>query len=380
MKILYIARSTLYGVYGGDTVQIVSTAKYLRRQGVIVDIKLSHEKINYKEYDLLHLFNITRPADAFVHVENSGLPYVISTIFLDHEESQKADKGIRGMASKYISADKIEYVKTIARWLKNGESIKSRQYLYYGHKGSIVRLVNGASMLLPNSENEYIRFVNRYQVTAPHTVIYNGIDTEVFGGYKKQETVHDPMLVLCVGRIEGNKNQLNLIRALNDTPFKLKLVGKPAPNHMKYYEQCRKAASDNISFEGFISQEELIRHYMSAKVHVLPSWNETCGLSSMEAAYMNCNIVISAKGDTVEYYGNDAWYCDPGSPQSIYDAVVKASEAPLNDKLHDKILTEYNWQKAAIDTLMVYKEVLNMEPTVKMKEVHPYEEQIKVTI
>jgi len=380
MRVLFIARSTLYNVYGGDTVQILSTAKYLQRLGVSVDIKLSNEKIDYKAYDLMHIFNIIRPADVLVHVKRSGLPYVISTIFLDHSEYQKTSTGIRSLLSKVLSADKIEYVKAIARWVKNGEAIRSWQYIYAGHRNSVIHLAEKAAFLLPNSENEYIRFVNRYQAPMPHKVIYNGIDPEVFFDHNQSQAAHDPMEVLCVARIEGNKNQLNLIKALNNTPFRLKLIGKPAPNHMKYYDLCRKTAADNISFEGFVPLEELVKNYLSAKVHVLPSWNETCGLSSMEAAYMNCNIVVTAKGDTTEYYGNDAWYCDPGSPDSIYDAIVKASQAPLTSKLHDKIAIVYNWQQTAMETLAVYEEVLNVNIYKNDKEAGQYKEQIKIAV
>lgn len=379
MKILFIVRSTLFTVYGGDTVQIVSTAKYLRKLGVTVDIKLTHEPIEYNKYDLLHLFNIIRPADGLVHVKHSRLPYVISTIFLDHSEAQKADSGIRGMMSRYVSPDRMEYAKALARWIKNGEAINSRAYLVQGHRASIRQLVMDASYLLPNSDNEYWRFVNRYHITRPYKVIYNGIDTEVFTHYDTAHRRQDATQVLCVARIEGNKNQLNLIKALNNTPFKLKIVGKPAPNHLGYYEECRKIAANNISFEGFVSQDELIRHYSLSKVHVLPSWNETCGLSSLEAGYMKCNIVITDKGDTVEYFGNNAWYCDPGDPSSIYEAVRKASEAPVSNTLHDEVLRRYNWEQAARDTLYVYEEVLKVKRT-ECTNNPMYVNQTKVTI
>lgn len=362
MRVLFLARSTLYSVYGGDTVQITSTAKYLRRLGVSVDIKLSNERIDYKAYNLLHIFNIIRPADALKHIRQSKLPYVVSTIFLDYSESQQKGAGIRPFMSKHFSPDTIEYAKTIARWIKNGETIKSVRYLYYGHRKSVISIAENAAMILPNSENEYIRFVNRYQTPVPHKVVYNGIDIDAFAAQKqeREQAVHNPTEVICVARIENNKNQLNLIRALNNTPFHLKIVGKPAPNHIKYYKLCQAVASDNITFTGFITPDELIENYMTAKVHVLPSWNETCGLSSLEAAYLNCNIVITEKGDTREYYKDNAWYCNPDDPQSIYDAVVKAAKAPISDRIRNEVITTYNWQEAASETLAAYEAVLNI--------------------
>src|SRR5690606_11333580 len=177
--------------------------------------------------------------------------------------------------------------------------------------------------------------------------------------FKEQE--RDAKLVLCVARIEGKKNQLQLIKALNHTPFQVLIIGKPAPNHVSYYEECRRVAAPNIYFEGFVALEELHRYYRKAKVHVLPSWNETCGLSSLEAAYNGCNIVVTDKGDTTEYYKNNAWYCDPGDEQSIQQAVVAAAAAPVNLRFRKEIEERYNWKNAAAETLAVYQQILSTQ-------------------
>lgn len=359
MKVLFLTRSTLYSVYGGDSVQVISTAKFLCKLGVEVDIRLSNEKIDYSEYDLLHIFNAIRPADALAHVKRSGKPYVLSPIYVDFYEYHKEHaKGVTALMSKYLTADQLEYAKVIARWIKNGEPIHSSEYFYLGHKRAVQRLAKGAAMLLPNSNSEHKRFVTDYNVSRPYKVIYYGIDTEVFSVPALPDKPRDPQEVICVARIEGKKNQMNLIKALNNTPFRLKLIGKPAPNHIGYYEECKSIAGDNVIFIDFLPQEQLTDYYLNAKVHVLASWHETCGLSSMEAAYAGCNLVITDKGDTVDYFGKHAWYCNPSSPESIYNAIKAASEAPLSTDLREKILTEYNWREAARHTLDAYEQVL----------------------
>ena len=94
-----------------------------------------------------------------------------------------------------------------------------------------------------------------------------------------------------------------------------------------YYHQCRELAGENVHFIDHLPQEELIQYYQKAKVHVLPSWFETCGLSTLEAAAMHCNIVITDKGFAHEYFNDCAFYCDPSSPSSILGAIDKASKA-----------------------------------------------------
>ncbi len=357
MKVAFISRSTLYLSPGGDTRQIDMTAKYLRVKGVDVDIFLANQSIDYKQYDLLHFFNIIRPADILGHIFKSKKPYVVSTIFLDYGDFEKtARAGAMKWLNKFFSADQIEYIKVIARRILNGEKISSFRYLWIGQKNAIKYIANHASVLLPNSENEYKRLQRRYGIESPYHVIPNGIDTEL-------TKVIAPKLekyknaILCVARIEGRKNQLNLVRALNGLPYKVYIIGKPSPNNQAYYDECKRLAANNIFFQGYISDEELQSAYASAKIHILPSYFETTGLSSLEAAVVGCNIVVSDKGDTMDYFKGFAWFCDPDNLESIRFAVNEAFNAPYNVDFRDYILSHYTWEKAADETLLAYHNI-----------------------
>src|SRR5690606_8764638 len=122
-------------------------------------------------------------------------------------------------------------------------------------------------------------------------------------------------------------------------------------NHLKYYNECRKIAADNIEFTGFIPLQGLIENYRKAKVHILPSFSETCGLSSLEAAYHQCSLVISKGGDTQEYFMEEACYCDPNDIESILQAVKKAASLASSKKLYNRIVNELSWEKAAQQSL-----------------------------
>ena len=135
------------------------------------------------------------------------------------------------------------------------------------------------------------------------------------------------------------------------------LVGDPAPNQSKYYSLCRKIAGKNIIFCGSMSQQQLLHYYAMASVHVLPSWFETCGLSSLEAASMGCNIVITDKGFTREYYGDHAFYCDPADPGSILEAIENAANAARPEELKQKIRNQFTWAKAAELTFKAYQKL-----------------------
>jgi glycosyltransferase involved in cell wall biosynthesis len=209
---------------------------------------------------------------------------------------------------------------------------------------------------LPNSVSEYERLYRQYGEQQTYRVIPNAVDPAIFSP-RSPEPSREERLVICVGRIEGLKNQLNLIRALNGSPYRLLIIGSAATNQQSYYDLCRKEAGPAISFLEGIPQEDLVDFYGRAKVHVLASWFETTGLSTLEAAAMGCAIVITKKGDQQEYFGEHAFYCDPAAPDTILAAVRQAMQAPTDRSLQQKIFTTYTWQQAAEKTAAAYGEI-----------------------
>jgi glycosyltransferase involved in cell wall biosynthesis len=359
MKVAFITRSTLYEVPGGDTEQILQTARFLKELGVEVDLFLTTEKIDYSRYDLLHVFNITRPADILFHITKTDKPVVVSTILVDYTEfDMHHRKGLPGRVLRLFPSSANEYIKTIARWILKKDSLQTTSYLWKGQTKSIKEILQKASCLLPNSEAEYQKIEELYGVKKKYSVVHNGIDHSLFSDFKGIK--RDNRLVLSAARIEGRKNQLNLIKALNNSDYTLFLTGLPAPNQQKYYDECKRIASKNIIFCGRVPVNVLLDYYRKAKVHVLPSWHETCGLSSLEAAAMGCNIVITEKGFTREYFGDEAFYCDPGSPESIFNAVENAAKSHCHVELQQKILAHYTWQQAAASTLVAYQNSLSI--------------------
>jgi len=353
MNVAIIARSTLYAVPGGDTIQALQTALQLSGLGIRTDVRLTNEVINYGDYDLLHFFNISRPADILYHSNRSGKLFVVSTILCNYAEFDKYHRRLASRFLKYLPGDSIEYLKTMARWLMGKDQLSSLSYLWKGQRNSIIEILQRAAMILPNSESEYKRVAEKYDRQSKYMVVPNGVNPNFFPydpASKKNER-----LVLCVARIEGIKNQLNLIKALNDTPFTLLLIGAPAPNQGGYYDLCRSLAAPNVRFIDHVPHQEIARYYQEAKVHILPSWFETTGLSSIEAAVMGCNIIITDKGDAKEYFRDQALYCDPGNPESIRKAVCQAAGMDLNPSLRERILREYTWKEAALQTRKAYE-------------------------
>ncbi|MGN6638775.1 MAG: hypothetical protein ACTHJ8_07680, partial [Mucilaginibacter sp.] len=199
MRVAFITRSTLYSAPGGDTVQAMQTAHSLQELGISADIKLSNEKVDYSQYDLLHFFNLIRPADILYHSKKAQKPFVVSTILCNYTEYDKQHRKGIGHLFSMLSADRIEYLKTVARWIKGTDHLASKEYLWSGQRNSIIKILKNTRMILPNSKSEYERVINHYPCNVSRTIIPNGIDPELFR--RSYFTGKDNKMVLCVARI-----------------------------------------------------------------------------------------------------------------------------------------------------------------------------------
>lgn len=360
MRVAFLARATLFSDRGGDTMQIEKTAEGLRKLGVDVDVFSIDQSFEYLNYDLLHLFNVIRPADFLNYSEQNKVPFVLSTIYVNYAEADKSTrKDLVGKLSRIIGANSMEYLKVIARWIKNGEQIRNLNYLLLGHKSSVKQLLIRAKLLLPNSHSEMRRIEADYNIKNDYRAIPNAVNASLF-----EDEASTPWQlrkgVICVGRIEPRKNQLNLIKALSGKDIELLIIGKAGVNHTNYVRACKAAAGSNVKFLSQLPFDQLIHYFKTARVHVLPSWFETTGLSSLEAAALGCNVVVTTKGDTEEYFQKDAWYCNPADIKNIENVVMDAYNAEQNQNLAQRIQKDYVWDITAKKTLDAYKEVLKL--------------------
>lgn len=360
MKVALIARSSLFEVKGGDSIQVAKTASGLKSLGIDVTIYKASEHIQYENYDLLHFFNIIRPADHLKHINNSGKPYLVSTIYLDYSDfDRKGRTWLYRILFRSLGKYRSEYVKNVYRYATNQDHLVSYAYLQ-GHKRAMKQVLQGASLLLPNSSSEYDRLHADLGINQAFHVVTNGIDKDIFG--HEMHDVAREKKVICVAQVYGMKNQHMLIHSCRELGYPLEIIGKPPPNHVSYYNFCRRIADDSVRFIDFMPQRDLVKHYASAEVHALPSWFETTGLTSLEAAAMGCKILVGTGGDTYDYFGPDAWYCNPSNPESIRESLHDAMESPAKSNLRQKIIEKHTWDVAARETLIAYKKVLYGKP------------------
>lgn len=364
MRVLMQIRDNYLTGPGGDTIQLLKTKEYLEKINVDVDISTELEP-DLTGYDLVHLFNLTRIQETYLQAKNAkkqGKPIALSTIYWPFDEINEIGyTGYRKIIYSLISNDRIENLKALYKYIFRKERNKGCVKLIFGSYSKMQRwVVENSNICLPNAEGEMKKVNEVFKIrNLPYIVVPNAIDSiSVAEADKSTSTKYEEYkdFIICVARISRRKNQLLLIEALKNTNYNVLFVGKSSPGEMDYYKMFCDQVSENANMHHIesIPNNELYLLYKQCRVSVLPSWFETPGLVSLEAAAMGCNIAITDKGTTRDYFGDKAFYFDLNK-ESILNKVQMAFDAPNNTELKQFVRTNYTWEKAAEQTLQAYK-------------------------
>jgi len=360
MRVIMINRPSALSAYGGDITQMLKTKKYLERVGVEVDICLKYPpSLSGRSYDVVHVFNLQTANYTLSQVKwakRYGYPVVLSPIFWDFERRK-------------WQRDRLRYDRELHLISQELGSLRARLYLNHEHlrnRRTQFRILNLVDWILPNarSELQILEDTFHLELEQKTTIVPNGVDASVFhpGRTSPDEAVKELGIcnyILECARVEACKGQLALLQALSGTTWPVVFIGGIG-NH-RYYQECQDYARNrrNALFLGAVPHRDLPKFYTAAKVHALPSYRETPGLASLEAGAMRCNVVTTMVGSAHEYFGDDAWYCDPEDIGSIKSAVCAAYNAPKSDNLQQRILSQYTWEEAARQTKLAYEEALS---------------------
>ncbi|MCB0333217.1 MAG: glycosyltransferase, partial [Bdellovibrionales bacterium] len=352
MRVLIQNRGNMLTQRGGDTVVIEKLQEGLKAKGIesVLDLEMKEDPRNY---DLVHLINFAMPKfieEAGRRAKAAGTPFVVTTLCEDissfHNQSLQAASVLVG----YVEGgqDRSWYMQ---HW--TDPNLTSRCEPFQNQW-----VAQNAACLIANGENEKNVVQSLYAPCAPVEVIPVGYD---FGQavtpdlFISEYGIKD--FVFCVGRFESRKNQLMLLKAMEDLDMPLVLASGGFSYQPQYDQAVRsfKRRAQTIILER-ISAEMLASAYAAAKVHVLPSWYELPGLVSMEAAYHGCNVVAADNGTARNYLGDFAFYCQPGDQSSVQNALLAAYYSPSRVGFKEHV-AQYTWQNATEHTIELYERV-----------------------
>ncbi|MCC6444214.1 MAG: glycosyltransferase family 4 protein [Armatimonadetes bacterium] len=136
--------------------------------------------------------------------------------------------------------------------------------------------------------------------------------------------------VFTVGNInESNRTRkghdmfVRIAASLPETPF---ILAGSWDKTAVYALQ--READPNVSFPGFVSNEEIRRIFMESAVYLQPSAHEAFGCSVAEAMLYGCLPVVSDRGALPEVIGDTGLVFPFGNHEAALEAVRRALEDP----------------------------------------------------
>ncbi|MFH1800856.1 MAG: glycosyltransferase [Candidatus Omnitrophota bacterium] len=344
MKIAFYVYPTAFQSPGGGEVLLLKTKEYLEKEGVSVKL-FDTWSDQLTDFDILHVFGSVKDALPIMEAgKRAGIKIVLSTICW---YSWKSAWGMNGPFQARAATLLRHAAKVFMPFVPSARK----------------RMMDISDVLIPNSESEAEQLRRFFAIPKEKiTVILNGVDPAFENATPDffLSKFNFGKFVLCVGRIEPRKNQLNMVRALSNTQIPFVIIGDPVKHYPHYYQQCRKEAGPNIHFLGGMPHDSVLLRsaYAACDTFLLASWLETPGLAALEAGLAGAKIVITQEGAAQEYFQNFAFYVDPGNLSDILGKTLTAVKRPKNVLLQDHIRQNFLWDRTSKIVCGVYEQLL----------------------
>ncbi len=358
LRVLLQNRASALSHPGGDTGVMNGLHDGLTK--LDVEVCASAEPGNLDGIDIVHLMNLTTVPASRDFAQNAlrqKVPYVITTLYEDWPSFLAQSNQSYSLFEEYIRSgcDKGQFQR----------HLEALRHLPPAEKLDNAAVANGAHALFACGESEATRLKRDFPQAAEqvHVVPFGIRVLEEFSPPDKEEVLQRlgvERYALCVGRLETRKNQLMLMKALEDDDLALLFITGGFTYQPAYEELCRAFHRRGPTlFVGRVSDAQLATLYSTAVCHVLPSWYELPGLVSLEAAAYGCAVVASTWGSIEDYLSaNDFAACQPDNPVSIRTAVHAALESKPDPTITQRAL-QFTWQRSAERTLRVYERILS---------------------
>lgn len=244
------------------------------------------------------------------------------------------------------------------------------------------RVLQDASAIICVGESEYKAIRQEYP---KHHVVHlpNGVEVDRFstgdGNAFRQKFSLDSTskILLCMGRIDPQKNQLELIRSMpvwkqKHDSIHLLLIGPVTNDDYESRlraEICRLSLSDDVTIIPGIDphSDDLCNAFHAADFFVLPSLHEPFGIVVVEAWAAGLPVVSSNAGGLAGLITDQSTgrLFDPSRAGACATAVLAALDAPAEETnqmiraARREVEEKYSWEQVTEQLKAVYTQVLN---------------------
>jgi glycosyltransferase involved in cell wall biosynthesis len=326
----------------------------LEQRGAKVDFS-GDPAASVREYDLVHLFNLTLPfcTDPFAkNAVRNNVPFVVTSLQENFPQyyhkamaafswfSERAATGPGPKAGRKSLAETLALAVPFALTTSPFAAVAADRLFACGRTEA-----DFLSSLFPQASVEVVQFGSSVRnADAPASLFEQAFNVRDF--------------VLVVGRLELRKNQLMLLHALEESDLPVVFADGGFTYQPDYSNLCHTfKRKGRTLFTGRLTDELLVSAYRACKVHCLTSWYELPGLVSLEAARYGCPIVASSWGCLPDYLGPSCEWCSPEDPESIRNAVLKAFENGKRGSA-TAMAGQYTWERFGAETLAHYGKAL----------------------
>jgi len=183
-------------------------------------------------------------------------------------------------------------------------------------------------------------------------LLYHGFDANKF---KVMDGTAKEQLVITVGGVDwerlDRKGYGRFVRSAAYLPeAQFALIGQWHDNAI---DHLREMASNNVTFTGRVTDDELLKWFSRAKVYVQASVHEGFGCSVAEAMLCECIPVVSRRAALPEVVGGCGFYVDEFNPEAVASKIKEALSAPVDagKKARERIKTVFPLQKRKSELL-----------------------------
>ncbi|MGB5099205.1 MAG: glycosyltransferase family 4 protein [Methanothrix sp.] len=211
-----------------------------------------------------------------------------------------------------------------------------------------------ADLVLPVSEFTK-KEVLRWAYPKKNLVIYNGIDLERFkAGAKKED------LVITVGAVNWSnlrrKGLETFVKSARLVPeARFVIIGKDQDDSINH---LRSIASSNVSFTGYVNDEELLEWYQKARVYVQVSAYESFGMSVAEAMLCGCVPVVTNRSALPEVVGDTGFYVPYDDEKAVAEGIRAALKSDKGAMARKRVEACFSDEKREVALTKVIGELI----------------------
>lgn len=280
----------------------------------------------FKRYDIVHIHNIG-PGFFVPILKLSGAKIVLTyhSIGYQHLKWSCFARNFLRLSEK-ISLPCSDYVIFISKAIENEilEKYRIKKYKF---------ISNGVNIPVKSERTEFIDSL--------------GIEKNKY--------------VIAVGRYLEEKGFDYLIESFRqaDLPgYKLVIVGD-SDYSTPYSKKFKSFARENgVILTGFIKGENLNQVFSHAKLFVMSSFSEGLPIALLEAMSYNLNVLVSDIPANLQIGLNESDYFKVGDVGELAEKIRTKLTGNTEHDYHEILLTNFNWDRIAVQTHDVYSGLL----------------------